>query len=51
MSIMTEGLLGSKYISISPGFSGDFLANGDKIEVTHSALILENLISKFLFKP
>ena len=50
VSIMTEGLLGSKYISISPGFAELPLKNGDVIETSHSAIILENLIGKFLFK-
>jgi phospholipid/cholesterol/gamma-HCH transport system substrate-binding protein len=50
VSIMTEGLLGSKYISLSPGFADQSLKNGDVIEVTHSAIILEDLIGKFLFK-
>ena len=49
-SIMTEGLLGSKYIALSPGFDTQFLQDGDKIDLTHSAIILENLIGKFLFK-
>ena len=48
-SIMTEGLLGSKYIALSPGFSEVFLRSGSMIETTHSAIILENLIGKFLF--
>ena len=47
--IMTEGLLGSKYIALSPGFDQNYLKNGDTITATHSAIILENLIGKFLF--
>ena len=50
VSIMTEGLLGSKYIALSPGFDTQFLKEGDQIDLTHSAIILENLIGKFLFK-
>jgi len=54
--IYTEGLLGGNYISLVPGFgNGDgeevqFLKNGDRIETTYSALILEDMIGKFLFK-
>lgn len=48
-NIQTEGLLGSNFIALSPGYTEDFLKNGDRIEVTHSALILENLIGQFLY--
>ena len=47
---MTEGLLGAKYVSLSPGFEEAYLTNGDEITSTHSAIILENLLGKFLFK-
>jgi phospholipid/cholesterol/gamma-HCH transport system substrate-binding protein len=49
-SIFTQGLLGSNYISITPGFSDTNLKNGDKITITHSAVILENLIGQLMFK-
>jgi phospholipid/cholesterol/gamma-HCH transport system substrate-binding protein len=49
-SILTQGLLGANYISLTPGFEESFLKNGDRIETTHSALILENLIGQMLFK-
>lgn len=49
-SILTEGLLGSNYVSLAPGFSeGVFLHQGSLIEDTHPALILENLISQLVF--
>lgn len=49
-SIYTQGLLGSNYISLSPGFDDQHvLQNGSTITNTHSALILENLIGQFLF--
>ncbi|EKD75581.1 MAG: ABC-type transport system involved in resistance to organic solvents periplasmic component [uncultured bacterium] len=48
-SIFTAGLLGSNYISISPGYDDVFLKEGSTIQSTHSALILENLIGQFLF--
>ncbi len=49
--IMTAGLLGDNYISLVPGFNdAEYLQDGSNIPVenTHSALILEKLISKFL---
>lgn len=49
-SILTQGLLGSNYISITPGFSDTNLKNGDRIPVTHSAIILENLIGQLMYK-
>ena len=49
-SIFTEGLLGSNYISISPGYQTTYLKAGSQIRQTHSALILENLIGQLLFK-
>jgi phospholipid/cholesterol/gamma-HCH transport system substrate-binding protein len=48
-SIYTAGLLGGQYIGISPGGSEEYLKNGDRIEFVQDAIVLENLISKFLF--
>lgn len=48
-SIFTAGLLGGQYIGIVPGGSETYLRDGDQIEFTQSAIVLENLISKFLF--
>lgn len=48
-SILTEGLIGGKYIGISAGADDTVLKNGGEIEQTQSALVLEDLISKFLF--
>ena len=53
--ILTEGLLGSNYISIVPGFEDDtdsdhpYLRDGDSIAKTQQAIILENLIGQLLF--
>jgi phospholipid/cholesterol/gamma-HCH transport system substrate-binding protein len=47
--ILTAGLLGGQYIGIGPGSSETFLADGNQIQFTQSAIVLENLISKFLF--
>ena len=49
-SILTEGLLGSKYISISLGAEDQTLSGGDEIYDTQSAVILEELIGKFLIE-
>ncbi len=48
VSIVTAGLLGEKYIGVSIGGDVDYLKNGDRIEDTQSAVILEDLIGKFL---
>ncbi len=53
--ILTEGLLGSNYISIVPGFDDEdntshpYLRAGDVIAKTQEAIILENLIGQLLF--
>ena len=47
--ILTAGLLGEKYIGITPGFEDDLLENGMTIEDTQSALVLEEIVGKFLF--
>lgn len=48
-SIYTAGLLGEKYIGLSAGGMEDFLEEGSVIELTQSSLVLEELISQFLF--
>ncbi|MGD2074269.1 MAG: outer membrane lipid asymmetry maintenance protein MlaD [Gammaproteobacteria bacterium] len=48
-SIYTAGLLGEQYIGLEPGGSPDLLAEGSEIELTQSALVMEKLVSKFLF--
>ena len=49
-NIYTEGLLGSNYISLSPGFDDhNLMHEGDEISDTNSAIILENLIGQFMF--
>ncbi|MFN7096036.1 MAG: outer membrane lipid asymmetry maintenance protein MlaD [Gammaproteobacteria bacterium] len=48
-SILTAGLLGANYISISPGFESQYLGNGSQINDTHPALILEDMIGQLLF--
>jgi phospholipid/cholesterol/gamma-HCH transport system substrate-binding protein len=46
-AIQTQGLLGGKYIGLSPGGMDTFLKSGSVIEQTQSALVLESLINKF----
>src|ERR1700758_1025168 len=46
-SIQTQGLLGGKYIGISPGGLDSYLKDGSRIEQTQSAIVIESLINKF----
>mgnify|MGYP000538871636 CR=1 FL=1 len=47
--ILTSGLLGEQYIGLEAGGDADMLVAGGKITQTQSAIVLENLISQFLF--
>ncbi len=49
LKILTSGLLGEQYIGIEAGADEAALAPGDTVVSTQSALVLENLISQFLF--
>jgi phospholipid/cholesterol/gamma-HCH transport system substrate-binding protein len=49
LKILTSGLLGEQYIGIEAGAEADNLVNGDRIQATQSAVVLENLISQFLY--
>lgn len=54
LSILTSGLLGEQYIGLMPGFTDEemgtsMLKDGDMIEDTKSAIVLEDLIGKFLY--
>ena len=48
-SVRTSGLIGDKYILLSPGGSGEPLKDGDEISDTESALDIESMIGKFIF--
>jgi phospholipid/cholesterol/gamma-HCH transport system substrate-binding protein len=48
-SVKTSGLIGDKYIKLSPGGSDEILEPGDTINDTESALDIEELISKYAF--
>jgi len=47
-SIFTQGLLGGKFIGLSPGSAETFLKDKDQIDQTQSAIVLENLIGQFV---
>ncbi len=49
-SIFTAGLLGEQYVSLEPGGSEDYLTDNSEIEITQSAIVLEEVIGQFLFK-
>lgn len=49
LSILTSGLLGEQYVGITPGADEKNLVAGDRIGSTQSAVVLENLISQFLY--
>ena len=49
LKILTSGLLGEQYLGLEPGADGNNLAAGDTISSTQSAVVLENLISQFLY--
>ena len=48
-NVLTAGLLGEQYIGLSAGGADEYLKNGDEIELTQSAMVLEEVISRFLF--
>ena len=48
-SVLTSGLLGEQYIGIEGGAEDAMLANGDALKLTQSAVVLEKLISQFMF--
>jgi len=47
--ILTSGLLGEQYVGLEAGGDGAMLKQGDRLRLTQSAVVLENLISQFLF--
>lgn len=47
--ILTAGLLGEQYVGLTAGGDPVKLKDGDKLKITQSAVVLENLISQFLF--
>ncbi len=47
-AVLTAGLLGSQYIGLQPGGSETFLGDGSEVLFTQSAVVLEDLIGKYL---
>ena len=48
-SILTSGLLGETYVGLEAGGDTAKLADGDRLTITQSAMVLERLIGQFLF--
>ena len=48
-NILTSGLLGEQYIGLVPGGDTEMLKNGELVKQTQSAMVLEDLISKFMY--
>lgn len=48
-NILTSGLLGEQYIGLVPGGDEEVLKNGEQLKMTQSAVVLEDLIGKFLY--
>lgn len=48
-SVFTSGVLGDRYIGLEPGGAPDMLTDGDELFITQSALVLEQIIGKYLF--
>lgn len=48
-SILTAGLLGEQYVGLEPGAEEETLLPGEHIEMTQSALVLEQVIGQFLY--
>jgi phospholipid/cholesterol/gamma-HCH transport system substrate-binding protein len=48
-AIFTSGILGGQYIGLQPGGGDEYFRDGDEIAFTQSAVVLEQLISKYLF--
>lgn len=48
-NILTSGLLGEQYIGLMPGGDEEMLKDGERLKKTQSAMVLEDLIGKFLY--
>ena len=49
-SLRTAGIIGDRYVSITPGGAEELLGEGDEIFETESAINLEELVSKYIFQ-
>jgi phospholipid/cholesterol/gamma-HCH transport system substrate-binding protein len=50
-AILTSGVLGDRYVGLEPGGDPDVLQDGDELFLTQSAVVLEQLIGKYLVNP
>jgi phospholipid/cholesterol/gamma-HCH transport system substrate-binding protein len=48
-SVLTSGVLGDRYIALEPGGAPDMLKDGDELFITQSAIVLEQVIGKYMF--
>lgn len=48
-NILTSGLLGEQYVGLMPGGETEMLKNGEQVKQTQSAMVLEDLIGKFMY--
>lgn len=48
-SILTSGLLGEQYVGLDPGGDVEMLEDGEALQITQSAVVLEKLIGQFMF--
>lgn len=49
VSVLTQGLLGEKYLGLDLGAEEEYMQPGDEFDLTKSSIVLERLIDKFLF--
>lgn len=49
LSILTSGLLGGKYIAVTPGLSEEILAPNEQIKYTQSPISIESIIGKLIY--
>lgn len=48
-SVRTKGLIGEKYLRLTPGASPDFLSDGDELIETEPVVDIEDLVGKFIY--
>jgi phospholipid/cholesterol/gamma-HCH transport system substrate-binding protein len=48
-AILTSGVLGDRYVGLEPGGALEVLSDGDELFITQSAVVLDQLVSKYLF--
>ena len=48
-SVLTSGFVGEQYVALEPGAETAFLTDGAEIDITQSAIVLEQIIGQFLY--